>query len=108
MNTYLRHLLFIACSMVVAGFSSCTSSRIENAAAGGFSPFRSLSQEDKTFFVEVYQGELKLTPKKVSTQVVAGRNYRFICIDAAGEEHEVDIFEPLPNSGEVPRVTYVK
>lgn len=79
-----------------------------NTLAGGFTAFRSLSQEDKALFGSVYQGELKLTPKKVSTQIVAGRNYRFICIDAAGEEHEVCIFEPLPSSGNVPRVTYVK
>lgn len=42
-------------------------------------------------------------PKKVSRQVVAGINHKFICVDAFNNQHEVVIFQPLPGQGE-PRV----
>ncbi len=104
----IRRLLFLASLVTVICFSSCeSSSRMEKVVTGGYSDYRDLSDEDKALFGTVYKGEIKLTPQKVSTQVVAGLNYRFICIDDAGKEHVVCVFQPLPGSGE-PEVTYVK
>lgn len=39
-----------------------------------------------------------LVPEKVSTQVVAGTNYRFVCSDG-GDALVVSVFEPLPGRG---------
>jgi hypothetical protein len=48
---------------------------------GAFSPYRALAPEDKEIFGKAYDGiaGAKWTPFAVSTQVVAGTNYRFLC-----------------------------
>jgi hypothetical protein len=48
---------------------------------GAFSPYRALEAEDKEVFDKVFKGitGAKWTPFAVSTQVVAGTNYRFLC-----------------------------
>lgn len=83
--------------------------------AGGYSQQRPLKAEEVALFKQV-TAELdgvSYTPESVSTQVVAGRNYRFICkaVTVTREpqtyQAEVVVFEPLPGRGE-PRITSFK
>jgi hypothetical protein len=69
---------------------------------GGWSPYESLSPEDKLVFDEATQGfvGVKYTPQTVSEQVVAGMNYRFRCVASMPPaqvvwEAIVEIFKPL-------------
>lgn len=70
---------------------------------GGWSQYRELTDEDKAVFNEALEGFVGVDyqPKAVSTQVVAGMNYRFKC-DATLPgpipmqwEAIVEIFSPL-------------
>lgn len=53
----------------------------EKTLVGGWTPYRSLTAEDKAVFEEALAGFIgvKYTPQSVSTQVVSGMNYRFKC-----------------------------
>ncbi len=53
--------------------------------AGGYSEFRKLTREEQLIFDQALEGLVGAgyTPLLVSTQVVAGLNYRFYC-DAVG------------------------
>lgn len=83
------------------------SQKEEMPMVGAYSPYRDLEQEEQALFERVYSGAKKLVPEKVSTQVVAGTNYKFLCKDAAGTPFYVTIYEPLPNQGE-PEVTEIE
>lgn len=72
----------------------------EEPTCGGYSDYRTLSAEDKELFSSTYDGKVALTPIMVSTQIVAGVNYSFICEDSKKNTYEVNIFQPLPNEGE--------
>lgn len=69
---------------------------------GGWSPYEPISPEERVIFNEATQGLLGVvyTPISVSTQVVAGTNYRFKC-EASVPPSEViweaivEIFAPL-------------
>lgn len=52
-----------------------------SANVGGWSPFRALTIEDKQVFDKAMSGLVGVDyePLLVSTQVVAGTNYRFFC-----------------------------
>lgn len=77
---------------------------------GGWTPFRPVDAESKAVFEAAMQGWVGVgyTPLEVSTQVVAGTNYRFICVarvvypDAPTYEALVTIFQPL--GGAAPHV----
>ncbi|TRX35584.1 hypothetical protein FNW52_10895 [Flavobacterium sp. ZT3R18] len=69
---------------------------------GGWSPYRNLTTEDKLVFDEAFKGfvGVKYSPTAVSTQVVAGTNYRFKCTAQVPPseviwEAIVEIFRPL-------------
>ncbi|MBB6501134.1 hypothetical protein [Pedobacter cryoconitis] len=69
---------------------------------GGWSPYHSLTPNDKKVFEEALKGHLgvKYTPQSVSTQVVAGKNYRFKCTASIPPadviwEAIVEIYAPL-------------
>ena len=51
------------------------------ALCGGWSPYRELTDKDKAVFNEALKGfcGVGYQPKSVSTQIVAGVNYRFKC-----------------------------
>lgn len=74
---------------------------------GGYSEPRALEQHDKEVFEKAIEGLLgaEYIPEKVSTQIVAGTNYRFFCkykkMTAQPEEGTavVTIFEELPVYG---------
>lgn len=69
---------------------------------GGWSPYESLTPEDQKVFDVAMTGlvGVKYTPQTVSTQIVAGKNYRFRCEASmppslAIWESIVEIFQPL-------------
>jgi mevalonate kinase len=70
--------------------------------AGGWSAYHKLTPEDKAVFDEATKGFVGVTytPQTVSTQVVAGVNYRFKCLASIPPaevvwEAIVEIFKPL-------------
>ena len=87
---------------------------LENLAAGktdemlmgGFSEQRPLTAEDSAVFATATKdyAYLSLKPLSVSTQVVAGTNYLFLCtmsgFNRPPTETMVKIFKPLPGRGE--------
>lgn len=82
-------------------FVACKSSN--DALVGAYGNAAKISPEVRALFIQAMQGDVRFTPKKVYTQVVAGTNYKFICIDADKNQHIIIIFNPLPGRGE-PRV----
>lgn len=69
---------------------------------GGWSPYHPLTPQDKKVFDEAMNGfvGVQYTPNTVSTQVVAGTNYRFKCTASMPPseviwEAIVEIFQPL-------------
>ena len=69
---------------------------------GGWTPYRELTQEDKTIFDQAMEGftGINYTPFLVATQVVAGINYKFKCKASLPGNAEiweaiVEIFKPL-------------
>jgi hypothetical protein len=69
---------------------------------GGWTPYHHLTPEDKKVFEIAMHGfvGVKYTPLDVSTQVVAGVNYRFVCdavLPSGGTPWIalVSIFKPL-------------
>lgn len=71
---------------------------------GGYTEQREPTEEEMEMFRTVTgNGEMVFTPLSVSTQVVAGTNFRFWCRyqDSEGSGHcWVTIFKPLPGHGE--------
>lgn len=78
----------------------------EPPVCGGYSNERDVNEDDIKLFNNVYKGDVKLKPTKVSSQVVAGMNYKFTCVNDSGDLYLVSIFKPLPGNGE-PEVTSV-
>lgn len=95
----------IATAVTMLGCSHTTSEK--PPVCGGFSDVRDVSAEDIALFNETYEGTEVLVPVRVSTQVVAGLNYRFFCKGTDGRDVLVRIFKPLPCTGNKPQVTYV-
>lgn len=95
---------------VESSSSELVSSSATNAIVGSYSGYRELSEDEKSFFEEVVKGYAKelFNPERVSTQVVAGINYRFLCSMKDGEVTSkviVTIYKPL--SGD-PKITSVE
>ena len=73
---------------------------------GGYSEQRPLTPEDSAVFAAATKdyAYLNLTPLSVSTQVVAGMNYLFLCemkaFGGAAVQTNVKVFKPLPGRGE--------
>lgn len=95
---------------VESSSSELVSSSATNAIVGSYSGYREPSEDEKILFEEVvkeYEKEL-FNPERVSTQVVAGINYRFLCSMKDGEVTSkviVTIYKPL--SGD-PKITSVE
>ena len=75
---------------------------------GAYTEGHQVSNEEMTLFNETYKGKEKLTPVSVSTQVVAGTNYRFVCKNEKGKKVTVVIFKALPCNGGKAEVTSVE
>ena len=74
---------------------------------GAYTEGRSVSEDEMKLFRDTYKGDVELTPISVSTQVVAGTNYRFICRDKDGHSYRVTIYQKLPCYGGEAEVTDV-
>ena len=80
---------------------------LKSHMTGAYTDGRALTDEELTLFRKTYKGKTKLTPVSVSTQVVAGTNYRFVCKDKAGKQVIVVIFQTLPCYGGKAEVTSI-
>lgn len=69
---------------------------------GGYTTQRELTHDDSLFFENVVSNtEYKeLMPQSVATQVVAGINFHFVCIDKTNKKFNVIIYKPLPGQGD--------
>lgn len=74
--------------------------RVNRPMPGAYGEYRTPNETDLSIFNSTYNGEVALTPQKVSSQVVAGVNLRFVCKDKDDNTYEVVIFKPLPGQGE--------
>lgn len=74
---------------------------------GGYTEQREPTEEEMAMFAEATDNNPDLTPLSVSTQVVAGTNYKFWCRCKTEDDCGhcwVTIFKPLPGQGN-PKVT---
>ncbi|MGL4853822.1 MAG: hypothetical protein ACRC37_01030 [Lentisphaeria bacterium] len=84
----------------------------ETAKLGAFTNFRDLTSDDTAIFHQLVKNTNKkfYLPIKVSTQVVAGINYQFICHEISDnspkKQRIITIFIPLPGQGE-PQITNI-
>ena len=91
---------------VTAFFADLETGKTEEMLMGGFSKQRPLTAEDSVAFAEGTKdyAYLGLKPLSVSTQVVAGMNYLFVCemkaFGGPAVQTNVKIFKPLPGRGE--------
>lgn len=81
---------------------------------GGWSKYHSLTESDKQVFNEAMKGfvGVKYTPQEVSTQIVAGTNYRFKCSASIPPsdviwEAIVEIFNPLTGNPFILSITKI-
>ena len=91
---------------VATFFANLETGKTEAMLVGGFSEQRPLTKEDSTVFATATKdyAYLGLKPLSVSTQVVAGMNYLFVCemkaFGGPAVQTNVKIFRPLPGRGE--------
>ena len=91
---------------VAAFFGNLETGKTEEMLMGGFSEQRPLTAEDSAVFTAATKdyAYLGLKPLSVSTQVVAGMNYLFVCemkaFGGPATQTNVKIFKPLPGQGE--------
>ena len=98
--------LDVARNEVAAFLADLAEGKTEETLCGGFSEQRPLTAEDSAVFAKAAEpyAYLNLRPLSVSTQVVAGMNYLFVCemkaFGGPAKEARVKIFRPLPGRGE--------
>lgn len=91
---------------VATFFENLETGKTEEMLMGGYSEQRPLTAEDSAAFAEGTKdyAYLNLKPLSVSSQVVAGMNYLFVCemkaFGGPAEQANVKIFKPLPGRGE--------
>ena len=91
---------------VAAFFANLETGKTDEMLMGGFSEQRPLTAEDSAVFIAATKdyAYLGLKPLSVSTQVVAGMNYLFVCemkaFGGPATQTNVKIFKPLPGRGE--------
>lgn len=68
----------------------------EKTMCGGYTDYRPMTEDDLAVFEQYSQDNKTLTPVEVATQVVAGINYRFHCVDESRHDTVITIFVPLP------------
>lgn len=84
----------------------------QDTLIGGWTAYHALTEKDWSVFKEALSGFIGVSyePQAVSTQVVAGTNYRFKCLASIPPalvvwEAVVEIFEPLQGTPYVIGVT---
>ena len=82
---------------------------------GGYSATKEISADDRAMFdkaIESIENYTDIKPLSVTTQVVAGTNYKFTCSakDKEGKviKGEIVIFKPLPHTDEEPSITKIQ
>ena len=103
-------------AVVAVMMTSCSNSKdivkaetdTQEHLVGAYTDGRKVSKEELELFQTTYKGDVKLTPISVSTQVVAGTNYKFICRDKNGKKYQVVIYQKLPCYGGESEVTSVE
>ena len=88
--------------------TSISEEKKEPQMTGAYTQGKKLSKEERELFENTYKGEKDLTPLSVSTQVVAGINYKYICQDKEGKKYKVVIYKKLPAYGGEAEVTSVE
>lgn len=79
-----------------------------NQMTGAYSEGHKVSKEELEIFEDAYCGEMELSPISVSTQVVAGTNYKFVCKDKDGHKYLLVIYKQLPAYGGEAKVTSIE
>lgn len=108
-----RTVLLAASALVLAACGTSQNQNISNSQqiCGGYTQQREPTDEEMEMFKAVTaSGNMTYTPLSVSTQVVAGTNYRFWCRyqDAQGSGLcWITVFKPLPGRGE-PKITSIE
>lgn len=108
-----KAFLLAASALVLAACGTSQNQNISNSQqiCGGYTEQREPGDEEMELFRSVTAGEnATYTPLSVSTQVVAGTNYRFWCRyqDEKSSGHcWITIFKPLPGQGE-PKITSIE
>lgn len=118
----------VLCATLLVGMAACKEQQNNTqnpddtpvAMTGAYGEQRELTSSDMEMFrtaVTAYDSTVYYTPLSVSTQVVAGTNYKFWCrvenLSKSNTEQDnpghcwVIIFKPLPGRGE-PAVTSVQ
>lgn len=105
--------------MIPGGCAGCTGGSTVNSgeeiiaarkqACGGYTDFRTPTDEELEMFASLAKDEeTEFHPELVATQVVAGINYKFLCLskspDGSTGHCYVTVYKPLPGQGE-PKVT---
>lgn len=74
----------------------------QDTIVGGWTAYHALTEKDRTVFNEALAGFVGVhyQPEKVSTQIVAGTNYRFKCLASVPPalvvwESVVEIYQPF-------------
>ena len=95
----------VAAKEVESFFGNLEAGKTDEMLLGGYSEQRPLTAEDSAVFAEATKdyAYLGLKPLSVSTQVVAGTNYLFVCemkaFGGPATQTNVKIFKPLPGQG---------
>ena len=95
----------VAAKEVEGFFADLETGKTDEMLMGGFSEQRPLAAEDSAVFAEATKdyAYLGLKPLSVSTQIVAGTNYLFVCemkaFGGPAVQTNVKIFKPLPDRG---------
>jgi len=95
----------VAAKEVESFFADLETGKTDEMLLGGCSEQRPLTAEDSAVFAEATKdyAYLGLKPQSVATQVVAGKNYLFICemkaFGGPATQTNVKIFKPLPGQG---------
>ena len=81
----------LALAITLASMLSCDGGPV----CGGYTVPHSLNSLEKTIFKLAVPDSLGYTPKKVSTQVVAGYNYKYKCKDSHGKKCTIVVYDPI-------------
>lgn len=84
------------------------------AVVGGWTTYHPLTPADRQVFDEAMKGFVGVSynPQSVSTQVVAGKNYRFRCLASMPPaevvwEAIVEIYQPLNGAPHITSITRI-
>lgn len=105
----MKKIFALICLMTTLGACAPKVERV-----GGYSDMRRLTDTEKEFFASVAASiaDIEYEPINVSTQVVAGTNYRFLCkARQKGNKKKyyavIEVHKPLPEQGE-PRIVSIE